>query len=173
MKKELINSATKYRLTCKYTNKYSILQYLTQLMNIQFPSYQPQIKEENKKEYIFDAIRKQWIRLTPEEWVRQNFINYLIIEKKYPASLIAIEKEIKVGEMRKRFDILVYKESIPWLIVECKELSTPINDAVAKQILTYNIQLQVPYLIITNGNNTKGLLISNGQYETINEIPLY
>ncbi len=142
-------------------------------MNIQYPTYLPEIKEENEKEFIFDPIRKQWVRLTPEEWVRQNFINYLIKEKKYPASLIAIEKEIKVGEMRKRFDVLVYKESIPWLIVECKELSTPINDAVAKQILTYNIQLQVPYLIITNGNTTKGLHISNGQYENINAVPMY
>ncbi len=142
-------------------------------MNIQYPTYLPEIKEENEKEFIFDPIRKQWVRLTPEEWVRQNFINYLIKEKKYPASLIAIEKEIKVGEMRKRFDILVYKESIPWLIVECKELSTPINDAVAKQILTYNIQLQVPYLIITNGNNTRGLYISNGQYENIDAVPVY
>ncbi len=142
-------------------------------MNIQYPTYLPEIKEENEKEFIFDPIRKQWVRLTPEEWVRQNFINYLIKEKKYPASLIAIEKEIKVGEMRKRFDILVYKESTPWLIVECKELSTPINDAVAKQILTYNIQLQVPYLIITNGNTTRGLYISNGQYENINAVPSY
>ncbi len=142
-------------------------------MNIQFPAYQPEIKEENEKEFIFDPIRKQWIRLTPEEWVRQNFINYLIKEKKYPASLIAIEKEIKVGEMRKRFDILVYKESIPWLIVECKEQNTPINEAVAKQVLTYNIQLQVPYLIITNGNTTKGLVISNGQFATIDSLPPY
>lgn len=142
-------------------------------MIIQFPTYQPQIKVENQKEFIFDPIRKQWIRLTPEEWVRQNFINYLIIEKKYPASLIAIEKEIRVGEMRKRFDILVYKESKPWLIVECKELNTPINDAVTKQILTYNINLQVPYLIITNGNTTNGLLISNGQFATIDVIPAY
>ncbi len=142
-------------------------------MNIQFPAYQPEIKEENEKEFIFDPIRKQWIRLTPEEWVRQNFINYLIKEKKYPASLIAIEKEIKVGEMRKRFDILVYKESIPWLIVECKEQNTPINEAVAKQVLTYNIQLQVPYLIITNGNTTKGLVISNGQFATIDSLPAY
>ncbi|TAH08567.1 MAG: type I restriction enzyme HsdR N-terminal domain-containing protein [Sphingobacteriia bacterium] len=142
-------------------------------MIIQYPLYQPEIKEENEKEFIFDSIRKQWIRLTPEEWVRQNFINYLIKEKKYPASLIAIEKEIKVGEMRKRFDILVYKESTPWLIVECKELKTPINDAVAKQVITYNIQLQVPYLIITNGNTTRGLYISNGQYENINAVPMY
>ncbi|MEI6264500.1 MAG: type I restriction enzyme HsdR N-terminal domain-containing protein [Sphingobacteriia bacterium] len=142
-------------------------------MNIQYPPYLPEIKEENDKEFIFDPIRKQWLRLTPEEWVRQNFINYLIKEKKYPASLIAIEKEIKVGEMRKRFDILVYKESTPWLIVECKEMNTPINEAVAKQILTYNIQLQVPYLIITNGNTTEGLYISNGQYENINAVPPY
>jgi hypothetical protein len=142
-------------------------------MTIQFPPYKPQIKEENGKEFIFDAIRKLWVRLTPEEWVRQNFVNYLIIEKKYPAALIAVEKEIKVGQLRKRFDVLVYKDDQPWLIVECKEMSTPINEAVAQQVITYNISLQVPYLIITNGNTTRGLYISNGTFESIHSLPIH
>jgi predicted type IV restriction endonuclease len=142
-------------------------------MIIEFPPYQPQIKIENEKEFIFDTNRKQWVRLTPEEWVRQNFINYLIVEKKYPSSLIAVEKEIKVGELRKRFDILVYKDSKPWLIVECKEMNTPINEKVAQQVITYNISLQVPYLIITNGKETLGLIINDGEFASIQSLPIH
>lgn len=142
-------------------------------MIIEFPPYQPQIKKEQGKEFIFDSNRRQWVRLTPEEWVRQNFINYLMIEKKYPSSLIAIEKEIKVGEMRKRFDIVVYKDSKPWLIVECKEMNTPINEKVVQQIITYNISLQVPYLIITNGKETLGMIINDKGFTSIQSLPVH
>jgi predicted type IV restriction endonuclease len=142
-------------------------------MIIEFPPYQPQIKKEQGKEFIFDSNRRQWIRLTPEEWVRQNFINYLILEKKYPSSLIAIEKEIKVGEMRKRFDIVVYKDSKPWLIVECKEMNTALNEKVVQQIITYNISLQVPYLIITNGKETLGLIVNDEGFASIQSLPIH
>ncbi len=142
-------------------------------MIIEFPPYQPQIKKEQGKEFIFDSNRRQWVRLTPEEWVRQNFINYLILEKKYPSSLIAIEKEIKVGEMRKRFDIVVYKDSKPWLIVECKEMNTALNEKVVQQIITYNISLQVPYLIITNGKETLGLIVNDEGFASIQSLPIY
>jgi hypothetical protein len=142
-------------------------------MIIEFPPYQPQIKKEQGKEFIFDSNRRQWVRLTPEEWVRQNFINYLILEKKYPSSLIAIEKEIKVGEMRKRFDIVVYKDSKPWLIVECKEMNTALNEKVVQQIITYNISLQVPYLIITNGKETLGLIVNDEGFASIQSLPIH
>ena len=143
------------------------------IMNIAYPSFLPRIKEEEGKEYIFDGIRKKWLLLTPEEWVRQNFINYLIVTKQYPASLIAIEKEILVGEMRKRFDILVYKDSKPWMVIECKEMQTAVNESAIKQVMGYNITLQVPYLIITNGNNTLGVLIKEGLISSLENIPDY
>ncbi len=142
-------------------------------MKIAYPPYSPQIKQEEGKEYIFDGIRKKWLQLTPEEWVRQNFINYLIVTMQYPASLIAVEKEILVGEMRKRFDILVYKDSKPWLVIECKEMQTAVNESVIKQVMGYNIQLQVPYLIITNGNNTLGVLIKEGLISSLETMPEY
>ncbi len=142
-------------------------------MNIAYPAFSPKIKEAEGKEYIFDTNRKKWVLLTPEEWVRQNFINYLVVTKQYPASLIAVEKEILVGEMPKRFDLLVYKESVPWMVIECKEMQTPVNDAVVKQVMGYNIQLQVPYLIITNGNNTLGVLIKSGLISSLENIPDY
>lgn len=124
---------------------------------IEYPQHQFRFKEEDSKEFIFDEIRKQWLRLTPEEWVRQNFLQYLIQTKKYPASLIAVEKEIKLGELKKRCDIVVYKNDKPWMIVECKEMNVPVNNAVASQIFNYNQTLDVAYLIITNGKETFGL----------------
>ncbi len=123
------------------------------MIKINYPKYQPKIKNENNKELIFDEVRKRWVILTPEEWVRQNFLQYLIQVKKYPAALIAVEKEIPLGDLKKRFDIVVYdKALVPWMIIECKEMTAELNKKVLDQILRYNIILQVPYLVITNGS---------------------
>ena len=91
----------------------------------------------------------------------------------YPSSLMAIEKEIKLGELKKRFDILVYKDALPWLMVECKEMNVPINEAVLKQVLNYNISLEVPYILITNGNHSFAYELSNGTMQQILSIPNY
>lgn len=141
------------------------------MIKIDYPKYNFRFKEEEDKEYIFDDIRKLWLRLTPEEWVRQNFLQYIIQTKKYPASLIAVEKEIKLGELRKRCDIVVYKNNKPWMIVECKEMKVAVNNAVATQIFNYNQTLEVSYLIITNGNTTFGLDTLSRQQ--IAELPEY
>ena len=110
------------------------------MIKIDYPPYQPKIKKENKKEFIFDEFRKRWVVLTPEEWVRQNFLQYLTLIKKYPASLIAVEKEIKLGELKKRFDIVVYdSHTKPWMIVECKEMNVALDRTVLDQVLRYNI----------------------------------
>ncbi len=124
------------------------------MLFVQFPPPNFRIKEENNKEFIFDEIRKIWVRLTPEEWVRQNFIQYLIQAKKYPSSLLSIEKEIMLGDLKKRYDIVAYKNSIPWLIIECKEMNVTLSEQTVSQILAYQLVLQVAYLIITNGHQT-------------------
>ena len=108
-------------------------------------------KTENGKTYIFDANRKKYVVLTDEEWVRQNILFYLVHEMKYPQSLISVEKQIKVGSRNRRYDIVVYKETIPWLIIECKRESEALNQQVLSQLLSYNSTLQVAYLTITNG----------------------
>src|SRR6478609_8451726 len=105
------------------------------MLNIHFPAYNFRIKQENKKHIIFDEVRRRWVSLTPEEWIRQNFLQYLMQVKHYPASVISVEKIIKVGELKKRYDIVVYNKNIPWLIVECKENNTTINTAVIEQVL--------------------------------------
>ena len=141
------------------------------MIQINYPDQQFRFKKENEKEFIFDEVRKQWLRLTPEEWVRQNFLQYLIITKKYPATLIAIEKEIKLGELKKRCDIVVYKNDKPWMIVECKEMNVVLNESTIEQILRYNMVMKVDYLVITNGTNIYAWNIADGQAEELSSIP--
>lgn len=144
------------------------------MIKIEYPPYQPKIKEEDNKELIFDEIRKKWIVLTPEEWVRQNFLQYLIQIKKYPASLIAVEKEIKLGELKKRFDIVVYDTNTkPWMIIECKEMNVPLDKSVLDQVLRYNISLSVPYLVITNGNYCMAVQLKDGGMTVIKTLPAF
>ncbi len=143
------------------------------MISINYPKPDFRMKQEDGKEWIFDSFRKQWVRLTPEEWVRQNMLQYLLQILKYPASLIAIEKEIALGELKKRFDILVYRDAKPWMIIECKEMNVPLSESVLKQILNYNIAVQASYIIITNGTDTAGFTIEKGQAIPITELPTY
>ena len=143
------------------------------MIKISYPSYPFKIETREDKEYIFDPLRKKWVRLTPEEWVRQNFLQYLIQVMQYPTALIAIEKEIQIGELKKRFDILVYKDDHPWLLIECKEMNVPISESVMQQLLRYQITVQADYLIVTNGNETRGIGKENDQITVLNAIPSY
>lgn len=142
------------------------------MIKIEYPPYQPKIKKEGDKEFIFDEVRKRWIMLTPEEWVRQNFLQYLIQIKKYPASLIAVEKEIKLGELKKRFDIVVYDSNTkPWMIIECKEMNVKLDKTVLDQVLRYNITLHVPFLVVTNGSYCMALHVKNDTMTEIDSLP--
>ncbi len=144
------------------------------MIRIEFPDYNFRVKKEEGKEFIFDEIRKLWLRLTGEEWVRQNFLQYLVQVKQYPVSLVAVEKEIKLGELKKRFDILVYDgHHQPWLMVECKGMDIPLNDAVLQQVLRYNIAVPVKYMIITNGAHCAGFHRNNGQLHPVSELPAF
>ncbi|HJV19363.1 MAG TPA: type I restriction enzyme HsdR N-terminal domain-containing protein [Sediminibacterium sp.] len=142
-------------------------------MIIPYPEYQPKIKGTAGKELIFDEVRKQWVKLTPEEWVRQNFLNYLVKVKQYPPALIAVEKEILAGEMKKRFDILVYQNDKPWMIIECKEQNFPLTEAVIKQLLAYYSVVQTSYMVITNGHYTHCFGVKERQVSHEPEIPGY
>ena len=144
------------------------------MIKIDYPPYQPKIKKENETTFIFDGIRKRWLILTPEEWVRQNILQYLIQVKKYPAVLFAIEKEIPLGDLKKRFDIVVYdKNSKPWMLIECKEMNVVLDEHVLDQVLRYNITLQVPYLVITNGIYCFAYLNENGQLTGLSTLPSF
>src|SRR5450755_3004115 len=123
------------------------------MIKLKYPVHDFKLRKDKNVEYIFDPLRKRWLVLTPEEWVRQNFLQYIIQVKQYPVSLIAVEKEIYLGELKKRCDIVVYnREMLPWMIIECKEMNEPINSKVLDQVLRYHITLPASYLVITNGS---------------------
>ncbi len=121
-----------------------------QVLNL--PTYQFKIKSSENKQLIFDKIRKKYVVLTPEEWVRQNFIEYLTIEKKYPVSLIAVEKQLLINKQKKRFDILVHNtDGKPLIIIECKSPKIKITQQTFDQMARYNMGLNAEFLIATNG----------------------
>jgi len=127
------------------------------MIQLQYPEPNFRIKQERDKHYIFDTIRKSWIPLTEEEWVRQNVVAYLIHNMHYPSALIALEKEMQLNDLKKRFDILVYnKQHLPWMMIECKEPGITLGEEVLQQILRYNISIPVEYIVITNGDKMIG-----------------
>ncbi len=151
-----------------------LLNYILKLVNL--PKYDFKVKTEDGSTQIFDEIRKQFVKLTPEEWVRQNFIQYLKEEKKYPSSLMAVEYALKYNNMQKRADILCFnKEGMPQLMVECKAASIPINQKVFDQIARYNFSLKVPYLVVTNGleHYCCAMDYEQNTYRFVEEIPLF
>jgi hypothetical protein len=140
---------------------------------IPYPSYPFKIKALNGKDQIFDPFRKIWVVLTPEEWVRQNLLQYLVQTLHYPPSLIAVEKEIKLGELLKRFDIVVYKNEKAWMIIECKEAKVALNEKTMEQILQYQQILTAQYLFISNGHETLGAKIESGKLQALQNFPEY
>jgi hypothetical protein len=122
------------------------------LKELNLPQYSFRIKGKEGSEMILDTIRRKYVRLTPEEWVRQNFVQYLINVGKYPPGLLGIEVLFRLHKLRRRVDILVHDRSgKPVMIVECKEPYVKIDEKVFEQIVTYNIGLKVPYIVVTNG----------------------
>ena len=122
------------------------------MQKLHFPDYQFRFKSNENKTLIFDIIRKKFVVLTPEEWVRQHAVHYLISEKKYPTSHINVEKQLTVHGRAKRYDILVYnKDGSVRLIVECKRPSVVIDQETFDQIARYNLVLDASLLMVTNG----------------------
>ena len=144
------------------------------MIPVAYPEPHFKIKTEAGKQSIFCLIRKRWMVLTPEEWVRQNFLAYLISVLKYPATLIAVEKEISLGELNKRFDILVYNGlHQPWMMIECKEPEVGLNETVLQQALRYHISIPVEIIIITNGGSTIGWKKEGGELMMIKDFPAW
>lgn len=122
------------------------------MLKLEFPNYTFKIKNNGNGDYIFDEIRKKYIKLTKEEWVRQNCVKFLINEKNFPSVLINIEKTIKINKLSKRYDIVVYKpDGGIKLLVECKSPEIKINQKTFDQIAVYNMNLKSEQLMVTNG----------------------
>lgn len=142
------------------------------MVKIEYTHALPKVRLTTGSEEIFCIIRKRWLILTPEEWVRQNFLHHLIHTLYFPASLIAVEKTLTLGELTKRFDIIVYsKLAQPYIIVECKEMNVPLTENVFAQVMRYNIPIRSPNLLITNGSYCRAFILENNQIIETEKFP--
>ena len=146
------------------------------MQKLNFPTYSFRFKNSENKISIFDEIRKKFVILQPEEWVRQNCVQYLIQNKNYPKSLINVEKELKVNKLKKRYDIVIYNsDGSIYLIVECKSPKITIDQNTFDQIARYNLTLNANYLMVTNGLNHYYCKMDYEEkcYSFLKEIPDY
>ncbi|MBN2812919.1 MAG: type I restriction enzyme HsdR N-terminal domain-containing protein [Bacteroidales bacterium] len=141
---------------------------------LNLPTYFFRIKEDRGKKYIFDEIRRRFVLLTPEEWVRQHMINFLVVEKHFPGQLLSVEKGFRQNRYRQRYDLLVYnRKGQPLMIVECKAPGVEINQQVFDQAGRYNHTHKAPYMLITNGMKHYCCFINieSGQYAFLPDVP--
>lgn len=146
------------------------------MQQLNFPTYSFRFKSNENKISIFDSIRKKFVVLQPEEWVRQHCVHYLMAEKNYPQSLINVEKELIVNGLKKRYDIVVFNPNGSiLLIVECKAPKITINQTTFDQIAQYNLALNATYLMVTNGLNHYycQMDFDNERYNFLKDIPNY
>ena len=145
-------------------------------MRLNLPPYPARVKEADGRRQIFDILRRKYVALTPEEWVRQHFIHYLIGYKGYPAALLANEVPLQVGEKKVRADSVLYDRQLrPRLIIEYKAPTIPLTQKVFDQITVYNLLLHVDYLIVSNGLETYicKMDYTNHTYRFLEMIPDY
>ncbi|MBK5214081.1 MAG: type I restriction enzyme HsdR N-terminal domain-containing protein [Flavobacteriaceae bacterium] len=122
------------------------------MLKLNFPEYPFRFKSSENKSLVFDEIRKKFVVLTPEEWVRLHVVQFLLKEKKYPKSLINVEKQLKLNNTTKRYDVVIFNnDGSIFLIVECKAPSVAITQDTFDQIARYNLALKAEYLMVTNG----------------------
>ncbi len=145
-------------------------------LNLQFDQYDFRIRNHKGQRQIYDKARRKYVHLSPEEWVRQHILWYLVGKLGYPLNRIAIEKKILLNGLTKRTDILVFDKAFhPILIVECKADNVKLNETVFKQIAAYNLTLKVPYLIVSNGPGTYACRINHDKesFDFLKQIPSY
>ena len=146
------------------------------MFRLNLPPYPIKIQEKGEKRQIFDFLRRKWVALTPEEWVRQHFVHYLVEQKGYPQSLLANEVELRIGEKRLRCDTLLYnKELRPRMIIEYKAPTIQIQQKTFDQISVYNLLLKVDYLVVSNGlqHYCCKMDYEHQRYSFLKEIPDY
>jgi hypothetical protein len=146
------------------------------MIPLNLPAYNLKIRQKEGKQEVFDIIRKKYVSLTKEEWVRQNFLHFLIGEKDYPPSLIGVEFALRLMKQHRRPDIVLFdNKGEPRLIVECKSPEVKISQDTFDQVARYNMSLRVDYLIVTNGINHYCCVINykEGNYEFLADIPEY
>jgi hypothetical protein len=146
------------------------------MKQLQFPTYSFRFKNSENKVAIFDEIRKKFIIISPEEWVRQNVVQFLLQDKKYPKSHINVEKLLKINNLTKRYDVVVFKpDGNISILVECKAPEVKITQSTFDQIARYNMTLKAEYLMVTNGLNHYFCKMDydKEQYDFLQELPEY
>lgn len=144
------------------------------MLTLSFPQPDFQVRKENDQPRIFDRLRKRWVTLTPEEWVRQNMIAMLTVTCQISSGFIGVEKEILIDGLKKRFDLLVYDQThTPWMLIECKASTVSLSASTAEQLLRYHRIIQAKHLIITNGHDVLGWTHQDGVIKTLNEWPVW
>jgi len=149
------------------------------LPNLCFPEYEFKIHSDTQSGQslkIFDIIRRKYVSLTPEEWVRQHLLHFLVKERKFPLSLIGVEKKVLVNNLFKRTDVVVYSSDLkPLMIAECKAPSVPLTQSVFDQTARYNMTLGVSSFLVTNGLQYQFCIIDhqNKSYKFLKEVPFY
>ena len=146
------------------------------MMQLNLPEYSFRTTQKEGRTFIFDVYRRRWVKLTPEEWVRQHFVRYLVEGKHFPSSLMALERSLRFNQRDFRADVVVFSNSgKPLLVVECKAPEVKITQKVFDQIVRYNFEFQVDFIIVTNGIAHFCCRIdkTNQTYEFLKEIPEY
>jgi len=146
----------------------------TPMEKLNLPEFDIKLKQEGDKTWVFDLLRKKYVVLTPEEWVRQHFLNYLTTSLGYPKSLMKVESGMRHHKLIRRTDILVYnREAKPFMLVECKAAEVSLNQAVFDQVSAYNQAYQAPHLVITNGLHhfCCKLDFQSQKYEFLTDLP--
>ncbi len=139
-----------------------------------YPEPDFRFREVDGRRQIFDQCRRRWVVLTPEEWVRQNTIRWMVMSLGYPSSLIAVERELSLGELRKRFDIVIHdRKHQPWMMVECKAPAVSLGESVLMQLLRYNLSIPVTYLMVTNGEECHVAQRDGMDLKWLSELPKF
>ncbi|WP_031526598.1 type I restriction enzyme HsdR N-terminal domain-containing protein [Dyadobacter crusticola] len=142
--------------------------------SLNLPAFAYKVKQVNGKPHIFDIIRRKFVTLTPEEWVRQHFIHLLITHYGYPKSLFAVETGMQYNSLAKRTDIMILSSnSLPFLLVECKAPFIPLTEATFAQISRYNFTIQPQFLAVTNGMSHYCFKAVDGQISFMDDFPAY
>lgn len=145
------------------------------LVPLNLPEAQLKLAKKADKLMVWDDIRKKYLHLTPEEWVRQHFVHLLINEKKFPATSIALEGGFHLNKKLQRTDILIYKNAKPTLLVECKAPQVAITQNTFDQAARYNLHYKTPFVVLTNGLTHFAAKVdyTNSGYDFLNDIPLF
>lgn len=146
------------------------------MLQLNLPSYQFRIKQDEKGYFIWDSIRNKYVKLTPEEWVRQHFLEFFIQDRHFPKALLSVEQQLSVNGMKKRCDAVFYnRDGKPQIILEFKAPNIEINQKVFDQVAVYNSKMNVEYFIVSNGMTHFFCKVNaeNAQYEFFKEIPQF